>query len=393
VRAPRNVAVLSPSGDLAGGAEISLVEMLRLLAGSPRMTLILPAEGTLAAAARDAGVDVLTVPVPQSLTRAGEASRKRPWAGALFALPALLIFVRRLSRELRGRQFDLLLTNGMKSHVAGTLAAASVGIPVVWHLRDSLEARPLSKRLLGMLAGRCSGAIAISRYVARQLDGGRFGRIPTSIVYNPVDLDRFSPSSDAAPDLRKPASEIWFASIGALTQLKGHDLFLQAAESISGKVPGARFFVVGENRYPSERDSTVPSDLERMAGSGALRGRVRFLGNRSDVSQVIASMDVIVQSNRGPEALGRVVLEAMASGKAVVAFDHGGPGEILQSGVTGMLVPWKDLDALGAAMRRLAADPGLRSSLGTNARQWIELHLDPRELVSAFRAALAGAAQ
>jgi glycosyltransferase involved in cell wall biosynthesis len=356
------------------------------------MTLILPAEGTLAAAARDAGADVVVVPAPESLTRAGEAYRKRPWVGAVFALPALLIFVRRLARVLRARKFDLLLTNGMKSHVAGTLAAGIAGMPVVWHLRDSLEARPLSKRVLGILAGRCSGAIAISRYVARQLEGGRFRGLRTSIVYNPVDLSRFSPSSEAATDLGKPPSEIWFASIGALTPLKGHDLFLQAAESISREVPEARFFIVGENRYPSERDSTVSSELEKLANSGALHGNVRFLGSRTDVDRVIAAMDVIVQSNRGPEALGRVVLEAMASRKAVVAFDYGGPGEILQNDLTGVLVPWKNLEALAAAMRRLAADPGLRARLGLNARQWIERRLDPRELVTAFRAALADAA-
>jgi glycosyltransferase involved in cell wall biosynthesis len=368
-----------------GGAERSLVELVGRLRDDLRITVVVPGEGPLAAAVRDAGAACRIVAWPDAFATLGERARRPTPLGLVRAAASLVAVGARVRAELARLAPDVLLTNGAKAHVLGALARPR-GVPVVWCAREGLEDRPLSRRVLGHAARRCDGAIAISRYVAGELRPIVPGPAPIHVVRNVVHVPDRRPA--LPDDLAKGAGDVWLGVVGALTPLKGQDLFLEAAARLADDVPAARFLVVGGEPYRSEAGLGFASTLRARAAALGIADRTWFLDERDDAAAVIAHLDVLVQSNRGPEGLGRVILEAMAAGVAVIGVDRWGPRELVVDGETGFLVPPGDVDALADRMRRLAVDPALRVRLGAAGRRWMRLHNDPATLARAFRDAL-----
>lgn len=161
---------------------------------------------------------------------------------------------------------------------------------------------------------------------------------------------------------------------GRLTAIKDCGTFLRAAGLIGAMYPDARFLVAGDGE---ERNA-----LEQLAGESGLDGKVRFLGNRGDMPSVMAAMDVFVLSSRN-EGFGRVLVEAMAAGVPVVATDVGGVAEVVEDGVSGLLVPPGDPECLAEAMRRLFEDEFLRNRLRENGRMRAWAY-DTRQMVDSY---------
>ncbi len=380
---PHVVALATHTG--LGGAERSLVTLVRRLADELRITVVVPADGPLAAAIRAAGGACRVVAWPAALASLGERARRPGPVRLVAAGVAFARVVARLRVALVRLAPDVVVTNGTKAHVLGALARPH-GVPLVWCAREGLEDRPLSRRALGWAAAYCDGVIAISRYVAGEFRPLVPGPAPIHVVRNVVDVPAQRPGLPG--DLAKNVGEVWLGAVGALTPLKGQDLFLDAAARIAADVPAARFVVVGGEPYPSEAGLGFAAALRARAQALGIAERTRFLGERDDAAAVIAHLDVLVQANRGPEGLGRVVLEAMACGVPVVTVDRWGPRELVTDGETGLLVPPGDVDGLADRMRRLATDAALRVRLGAAARRWVRAHNDPTTLAHAFRDAL-----
>ena len=177
---------------------------------------------------------------------------------------------------------------------------------------------------------------------------------PTAIIPCAVDAGA---GAHAGAARRGPLS---VGMIGRIAPWKGQDVFLNAfaqafpAGDATATVVGAPLF--GEEDYERE----VRGLVERLD----LSDRVSFAGFRHDVGAELAAMDVLVHASVIPEPFGQVVVEGMAAGVPVVAAAAGGPAEIIDDGVQGILYPPSDSAALAVALRRLAGDPGLRARMG-----------------------------
>ena len=383
-----HVVVIAPFAGLGGG-ERSLVELIGRLGEEIRFTVVLPEDGPLGTAVRDAGATCRVVPWPAALLTLGERARRRGrMLGIARAAASLGVLRLRLHTEIARLAPDVVLTNGFKAHVLGALLRPALARPLVWCAREGLEDRRLSRFVLRRLGRRCDGVIAISRYVASELRPLVPGPAPVHVVRNIVDLSRFRPGLALPADLAKPAGEVWLGIVGALTPLKAQDVFLDAAARVAAHVPQARFLVVGGEPYRTEAGLGFAAMLRERARMLGIADRVRFLGERDDAAAVIANLDVLVQASRGPEGLGRTILEAMACAVPVVCVDRWGPRELVDEGRTGFLVPPGDVTTLAERMHWLAIDPGLRAELGTAARRWIHATGDPATLAAAFRDAL-----
>jgi glycosyltransferase involved in cell wall biosynthesis len=389
-RAPHVVA-LATLAEL-GGAERSLVELVRHTGDRLRWTVVLPDAGPLADAAVAAGAASRVVPWPASVAGLGERSAGSAVLGrALRAGAGAPRLWARLAREARALAPDVVVTNGIKAHVLGAAMAGRIGAPVVWYAREGLEDRPWSRSALRLAARRVAGVIAISRYVASELRPLVPPSRPIHVVRNIVDVARLRPGLPCPADLAKAPGELWIGVVGALTPLKAQDVFLDAAARIAADVPEARFLVVGGEPYRTEAGLGFAAALRRRAAR--LGSRVRFLGERDDAGAVIANLDVLVQPSRGPEGLGRTILEAMACGVAVVTVDRWGPRELVRDGETGLLVAPGSVDALAAALRRVAGDAPLRARLGAAGRKALLADGAPDALAGAFCEALASVAR
>jgi glycosyltransferase involved in cell wall biosynthesis len=369
------VLFVNPGRDL-GGAEQSLLLLLReLLRRDVEPTVALFGEGPFAASLARLGVRtaylLLTDAVRRSTRyRAGVRLADLARLGAQ-AVPGVAQLVA-LAARLR---VDVVHTNGLKAHVLGGLAGRFVLRPVIWHVRDfppeGAQGRVLrvASKTLPRLMLTNSAAVAAAW---RPDSNPRRVRA----IGNPVDLVRFHPEVGGArirAELGIPAEAPVIGLVAHLTPWKGHEEFL----SVAAKVPGVRCLVAGGEIYETEGHAGYADRLRRRAVDLGLGGRVHFLGNRDDVPEILAALDVLVHCPSSPEPFGRAVAEAMAVGKPVVAARDGGLPELVEHDVTGVLVPPGDATACAAAVTRLLGDPALRARLGAAGREAAERMFDP----------------
>ena len=345
------VLYLEGSGDFLGGGQISLYKLLEKLDRSVVDPILLcPAGGSFASSVADLGIPVLTLPFPSP-------------RGRLMSSLKEILQLRKLVREL---QPDLIHSNTSRAMLYGGLATLTTKIPVVWHVRV-IESEGWYDRLLAGLSNRifvCSEAVA-ARF--DWLAGKKAEKV--RVIHNGVDLREFgtSLSGDAVlQECNLRDEDLVVGVVGNLLAWKGQDTFLRAAAIVAGKVPRARFLIVGEGEYRGE--------LEKLSAQLGLRSKVYFMGHRTDIPQVIAAMDVAVHCSNSPEPFARVVIEAMASGKAVVAMNEGGILEIIVDRLSGVLVPPKEPSLLASAIIELLLDPGKSADMGWAARRRIENH-------------------
>jgi glycosyltransferase involved in cell wall biosynthesis len=386
---PRVGVLCAMSG--MGGAEFSLLELVARLRYSYEFHLIVPGEGPLKESAELAGAKVWVLPWPDGIANVGETARRPGVAKLLRSVMCLRLFTRQLAELLDEIRPSAFITNAAKAHVVGALTRKRKDVPLIWYMRDGLENRTLSRRLLSLLSRRCDLAVCISRYVAAQFRQYISASVRSNVIYNIVDLNRFQPGVLPPADLPKQPGEIWFGVVGAITPLKGQDIFLDAAEKVVRELPNAIFAVVGNNPYVTESGHCYEEELRQRVINSPLRDRVKFVGFRDDVPGVLSQLDVLVQANRGPEGLGRSVLEAMACGVPVIAVNKWGPAELIQDGQTGLLFAPLDAAQLGEHMLRLGKEPFLRKAMGQRGHDWIRKNLVSLELAGKFDRTLAGA--
>ena len=282
----------------------------------------------------------------------------------------------RFARELRRAEATLFHLH-LNWPLAGryTIAAARLG-GVMGVVASSHLITPVSDVRFGMLRHRFR-TMALDRYLAVSSEVesrlcGDFG-VPESkvrVVRNGVPLAAFDCSPD--PVLRDMLGAGGTAPIvltaARLHHQKGHVHLLEAA----ALVPEARFVIVGDG---PERET-----LEALARTLGVESRVRFLGYREDIAQLLASCDLFVLPSLY-EGLPISVLEAMAAGKPVIATAIGGTREAVIDGVTGLLVPPADSRALAAGIRRVIADGSLALRLGESGRARAIAEFSSRSMV------------
>jgi teichuronic acid biosynthesis glycosyltransferase TuaC len=200
--------------------------------------------------------------------------------------------------------------------------------------------------------------ICVSEHVREKVLEGT-GRIcRTSVVYNGVDTELFSPGNKAAPDARV------VLSVGNLIPIKGHDLLIRAVASLAIEFADLTLEIIGEGSEHSR--------LEALTRQLKIGERVRFFGRQSrrQVAEAMRRCTVFALPSRY-EGLGCVYLEAMSTGKPVIGCRGQGISEIIQHGSNGFLVGSDNERELTLALAMLLRDEARRRNLGATARDTI----------------------
>jgi len=173
----------------------------------------------------------------------------------------------------------------------------------------------------------------------------------------------------ARADLEIPDRAIVVTTVGRLTAIKQHGLFLDMASRLGSRSDRFVFLIVG--------DGELRDDLERRAGELGLASSVRFLGWRGDLDRVYGATDVFALTSRN-EGTPVALIEAMAAEVASVSTDVGGVRDVITGPGIGLLVPFGDADMLAEAVMRFADAPALRVEVGRRARAAVleRFHLD-----------------
>ena len=292
----------------------------------------------------------------------GKRLREAGFTVHLVSMDGPLNFVRcvaLLRRLLRSRRFDVVNTHSRRDTVLGAIAARLAGTPLI--VRTRHLAKPInSLYAYTWLAHR---VIAVSRYVRGQLlDGGaRAEAIAT--IHSPVVLPQVSSGVCVKRELGLPDDALVIGCVAVMRADKGHRDLIDAFHRIAATFPNAHLVLVGEGQ-------PLAGQLQAQAQALGLAPRVHFTGRRDDIGNVLMAFDVFALPTLR-EALGTVFIEAAAMGLPVVGTNVGGVPETMQAGVTGLLVPPADPEALAGALEGLLADPALRRRMGEAGRELI----------------------
>ncbi|MBI3949806.1 MAG: glycosyltransferase family 4 protein [Acidobacteria bacterium] len=360
------ILYLNPSSQL-GGAEWVLHDLVTHLDRTRFAPLvILPKEGPLAERLRAAGVEVRLVNAFEPLLGLGRYSRPIDYARAVPALFHLIRGVLRIKRMIEDERIAVVHAHGIKMHFLVCALAVWVNARIIWHLHDFISRRKFY-RLFLLLADVCPSLIIVnSRAVAADLEAVR----NVVVVHNGVDVGRFSPSE---MENRKDGC-FHIGIIGILAPWKGHEVFLQAARRVSQQMSRVRFWIVGDEIYDTDGHQGYRRQLEQWVSAQGFQDQIQFTGFRPDVARVMSALDVVVHASTEPEPFGRILIEAMACGKPVIAANAGGVPEIVQHGINGFLTTPGDADQLAEAIFQLLNDESARRRLGAAGRQRVEQH-------------------
>lgn len=361
---PRRIAYVDHALEL-GGAEQSLIELLPKLSGHVYEPFVLHAEGASWVDGLPPDVPRQAVPTPGSLLAARRSDLSLGWTGPGWHWHAAARAVWALHGALGALKPAVVHTNTLKSHLLAGAAARLAGRPLVWHVRDILPPGPAHHWLLRAARFSRPYIVAISKAVAKQF-APLASHLRCRIIYNGVPLEKYCPGPPAVAlaeelDLR-PDDEI-VAVVGRLTPWKGHRALLQAMQGVRAQRPRARLLVVGAVAF---WEQSYADELKQLAAALGLNGAVIWAGFRRDVADLLRLCHVFVLPSCD-EPFGRALVEAMATGKPVVAVRSGGVPEVVTDGESGLLVEPGDIGGLSAAIVRLLAEPGLARDLGEAA--------------------------
>ncbi len=316
-----------------GGQEIRiLTEAAGLCARGHRVAILCRPDAPLARRSAQAGLTTLSDPMP-------------------FALDPCTIA--RLVAAFRRFRAQVIVTHSSVDSWCAGVAARILRLPIVRarHLSVRVGSHPATRFVYRAL---CDAVITTSESIRAHLvrDIGLAGEKVRSIPTG-IDVARFDP---AKADGKKVRDELGIAPeapligmVATLRDWKGHRYFLHALTEVRKALPGVRALIVGEG--PQRRNIT------RWIAELALEDTVILTGQREDIPDVLAGLDVLVSASTGSEGIPQVLLQALALERTVVATSVGGVPEVIRDGQTGILVPPQDSGLLAGAILGVLRDP------------------------------------
>ncbi len=283
----------------------------------------------------------------------------------------------RLYVIFRREEFDIVHTHTAKGGILGRIAAHLAGVPRIIHTPHGHNFYgyfgPFMSKLVVVLerfAARFTDKIVVLTKLEKKdfLDFEVKGSQDIDVIPSGLELDDFSRIGDEAKaakrnEFRLSPCERVVGMVSRLEPVKGPECFIEAAKEVAERINNVKFLIVGEG--------SLRSNLERQTERLGLEGKIKFLGWREDSLEIIAVLDILVQPSLN-EAVGRVLLEAQVLGVPVVATKVGGIPEVVRKGITGIIIPPQDSNALADAMCNLLEDEKKREAMSREAKKWVK---------------------
>jgi glycosyltransferase involved in cell wall biosynthesis len=290
--------------------------------------------------------------------------------------------VSKLCEVIRNRQIDVIHTHGYKSDILGLLAAKRTGIACV----------STPHGFSGDVGFKLATFIRIGTYMLRYFDRvvplseelmddmKRF-KVPeskTSFIRNGVDLTEIDAALAGLPKdrvMNEEARVIGF--IGQMIPRKGIPDLISVFDQLHQQAPDLRLQLLG--------DGSQRQELEHQASGVASANAIEFLGFRSDRLELLSNFSLFVMTS-SLEGIPRCMMEAMAVGVPVVAYDIPGVDQLVEHGKTGLLAPFGDKAALAACCKQVLDDTELAGTLSRNAREMVNKRYSAARMANEYEA-------
>ena len=347
-----------------GGAE---QELLRLLEGLDRREwepyLACPPGGPLPGDAEKLQVSVYPMNFP--------AWRKLK---DVFRIPAA---VGSLGRLMRRQKINLVHVNDYWWGPISCIAARMAHVPCLVHIRQEIEPRRVGQYWLR----KPQRLIAVSQRIQKVVVEGGVGPGRIRVIYSGIDLSQ-ALSPDAAVGIREryrlSAHQPLIGTVANLFPRKGYEYLIDALAEVRKEIPDIHCLVIGEG------DDAYRESLLRRVETLRLTSALTFAGFQKDVLPYIAGLDLFVLPSL-MEGFGIALIEAMSMGKPVIATAVGGIPEVIEDGISGMLVPPSDSSALAQMILHLLKNPELRERLGSAAQARVREKFSAQRMIAQFQ--------
>ncbi|OHB46694.1 MAG: hypothetical protein A2106_03265 [Planctomycetes bacterium GWF2_40_8] len=275
--------------------------------------------------------------------------------------------IRKLLDIIKKKQINLIHSNQPRSNLFGAIAAKIRNVPIIWHERCLERGRFDSDNIFSFLPDRI---ICNSSAVRNRFTKGAKTDAKIRTIINGVDLREFNlelNGSTIRKEFNIDEDEPIIGTIGRIDPEKGYECFLESARIVLHDFGNVRFLVVGGAfNNPSLEESLYEMSVEKGIDKNTI-----FTGFRRDIPQLLASMDVVVLPSE-IDACSRVLFESMAMRKPLVATNAGGTPEIVQDGITGLLVKPGDSSEMAKCIKKLLDDKYLAEQYGNAGRKRVE---------------------
>ncbi len=355
---PTRILLVNNSADLYGASRCLARILLKLDRDKFLPTVMLPDHGPLEHVVRAMNIQVIIFPKLSVISR----SVFTPWKLFLL-LVRLPLSILSFSYLLKRLRIDLVHTNTGVILTPGP-AAFLVGVPNVWHIRDSFqEFRGMWKFYEIFIRVFSTRILAVSKCIADQFPSQN----RVTIVHDGLEVEEFQDPFrlENRLNFRRHYSLGDGPVVGCVGRIKllrkGQEFLLRAAGMLRRRNIRAKYLIVGA---PFEGNETHLDQLHAVVRENELGDDVVFTGELSDPRSAYAAMDILVLPSAQSEPFGGVVTEAMLTGLPVIATNAGGPVEQVVDGETGFLVTPGDAEAIAEKLEVLLGNADMRKRLG-----------------------------
>ncbi len=337
-----NILYTTSFSHMAGGGQWSLYYLIKHLNKDIFHPIVVcPEEGELAEKMRGIGAKVIVLDV-----------------GRIRYLNPLVI--KKFISLIKDKQIALIHTDSSTETLYAGIATRIMRIPLVWHIRVS-EHEWFLDRFLSFLSTRL---ILVAEALSL-----RFKWLKNTqkmvVIYNGIDIEQFDAlptSSSIREEFNIGKDTVLLGFIGRIEKRKGTEYLISAMKDVAH----VKLILVGKG------EEGYLKRIKRLCEESGVSNRIIYAGYRMNIPSILKEIDIIVFPTISGEGFSRVILEAMAAAKPVIATDDAGNKEAVINGITGYIVPTKDVIVLGIKINELAAGKEKRDQMGSFGRKRVE---------------------
>lgn len=358
-----NILFLHAGAEMYGADKVILDLITRLDKTLYMPYVILPSDGVLVDELKKGNIKVLVMPYP--------IMRRKYFnpIGIIQYLLGLFNYSNKITKIARKYKIDLVHTNTAAT-LEGCFVSRKLLIPQLWSIHEIIVSPKIMFKMTSKWISKYANVTVTDSGAVKNhlMTSGYFSDEEIKVIYNGVDSKRFSPDTKCEylyDEWNIPQNSKIIGMIGRVNSWKGQNDLLRAANIIMDKFPDVYTVFVGA---AFEGEEWREKELAEAIAKSPYKDRIIIKGYRKDSEGIYKLFDIFVLPSTNPDPLPTVVLEAMATGKPIVGYKHGGVCEMVKEGYNGFLANVRNIEDLATKIDIILKNDSLREQMGVNSR-------------------------
>ncbi|AEB30205.1 putative glucosyltransferase [Carnobacterium sp. 17-4] len=358
-----NILYLHAGAEMYGADKVLLDLVKNLDRSKYNPYVILPSDGVLVDAFKKNNINVKIVPYP--------IMRRKIFnpIGIIKYGIEYIKFSKQLLKIAKNKNINVIHTN-TAAVMEGVYVSKKMKIPQIWNIHEIIVKPKVVFKLTSFIIAKTSKVVVTdSNAVKLHLESSEFFNGNIKVIYNGVNSTDFNPTNDSKylyKEFSIPENSQIIGMMGRVNSWKGQNDFVQAANLIMSKYSDVYTILVGS---AFEGEEWRVEQLKKDVSESPYHDRIIVEGYRNDSKGIYKLYDMLILPSTNPDPLPTVVLEAMATGKPIIGYKHGGVCEMVEEGYNGLLAEANNPDDLASKIEILLKDHQLRKKMGENSRK------------------------